>query len=947
MDPARHELIEIAAVIFDREREIDRFASLIRPRGRVSLDIALLTGIDPTALASAPSFGEVAPQIRRLVAGRSLVGQSIGFDLAMLRAAGLDLPNPVFDTYELATLLVPDLPAYNLATIARHFGVEERGEANRRLGDAAPVHRAEGDARITAAVFQALLARIDRFDVTTLDQLAHYARVGGLGSAALFAAAGRERVAGPLFQALGDGEDGPHGPHELTFLTTRDRLEPLRSTGSTRPISAKRLRQSLAADGPLARIVPGYEQRPQQEAMAVAVGRTLEEGGHLLVEAGTGTGKSLAYLLPAALHAIERGQPVVISTNTLALQDQLYRKDIPDLKLALGDDAGAAPFQAAILKGRANYLCLHRWFAWQRQPVLDPAEARLRAKIVAWLGTTETGDRAEMRLAPDEDALWRHVAEEEGSCVAARCVFQQRNQCFLFRARRRAEQAHLVIVNHALLLSDVMAGSRVLPEYDRLVIDEAHHLEDQATSQFGVVVDERVMVELFDSVARRDGPLASGTLATVVAFLERSATDGTTRRRAEAAAERSRAALSQADNARVGTTRLFASVTDFLAARGGAGGYDRSLRLTDAVRQDRAWSEIEIIWDDLDGELRRLDETVRWFLEAVESISVSDDEDDAVQRDELANQLGVALRAFAELVGQLRTIIPSPPRDQVSWIERSPSGDRPSFRAAPLHVGDVLRDQLFAPLQSVVLTSATITTDGTFEYVAERLGVDEPDELMVPSPFDYERSTLLFLTDDMPEPNAPNYQRRLQETLVRLCAATRGRALVLFTSHAALQATARAIKAPLEAEGIAVLAQRLDGSPRQLIERLRHTPNVVVLGTATFWEGVDIVGPALSLLVITKLPFSVPSDPIFAARGELFDNPFLEYAVPQAVLRFKQGFGRLIRSSGDRGVCAVLDHRVISKRYGASFVQSLPECSITVGSTFDLPQAASNWLDGS
>jgi DNA polymerase-3 subunit epsilon/ATP-dependent DNA helicase DinG len=947
MDPARHEIIEVAAVAFDRERVVDRLTTLVKPRGRVSLDIAVLTGIDPAALQAAPTFGEVAPRLRRFIAGRALVGQSIGFDLAMLHAAGLELPNPVYDTYELATLLVPDLPAYNLTTIAHHLGVAGS------ILDSPASHRAAQDAEVTAGVFQALLARIDQFDATTVEQLAAYARAGGLGSAELFATAARASFAGPLFERPTADADAAQGPHELTFLTSRDRPEPLRPTGSRHAVPPAQIRAAFAQDGPLARVVPGYERRPQQESMALAVSRTLDHDGHLLVEAGTGTGKSLAYLLPAALHALERGEPVVVSTNTLALQDQLYRKDIPDLKLALaGASAGAdgeTPFQAAILKGRTNYLCLRRWFAWQRQPVLDPAEARLRAKIVAWLGTTETGDRAELRLAPDEDALWRHVAEEEGACIASRCVFQQRNQCFLYRARRRAEQAHLVIVNHALLLSDVMAGSRVLPEYERLVIDEAHHLEDQATSQFGVVVDERAIGEILDGIARRDASIAGGSLATTTAFLNRSANDGAARRRAEAATERLRAALDQTDRVRAGTARLFQAINELLARGGGEGGFDRTLRLTDGVRHDRAWIEIEAIWEGVDHDLRRLDETLRWFLEAVEavpSVAGSDGDDGDLQRDELINEIGVSLRAVAELAVRLQTIVASPPRDQVSWIERSPAGDRPSLRAAPLHVGDVLRDQLFAPLRSVVLTSATITTDGTFDYIAERLGIEESDEVMVPSPFDYERSTLLCLANDMPEPNAPGYQRRLQETLVNLCAATRGRALVLFTSHAALQTTARAIKAPLEAQGIVVLAQRLDGSPRQLIERLRHTPNVVVLGTATFWEGVDIVGSALSLLVITKLPFSVPSDPVFAARSELFDQPFLDYAVPQAVLRFKQGFGRLIRSSRDRGVCAVLDHRVLSKRYGASFVQSLPECSINVGSTYDLPAAAADWLDG-
>jgi DNA polymerase-3 subunit epsilon/ATP-dependent DNA helicase DinG len=355
-----------------------------------------------------------------------------------------------------------------------------------------------------------------------------------------------------------------------------------------------------------------------------------------------------------------------------------------------------------------------------------------------------------------------------------------------------------------------------------------------------------------------------------------------------------------------------------------------------------------LLWEPLAGALRDLDDDIRWYLHLIESITPpSGDELAEVQHEDLVIELGLAIRAGAELAVLLQSAIATPSRDQIYWIERSQILNRPSLNSAPLHVGDMLGEELFGPLRSIVLTSATMTTDGTFDYIAERVGIEDPDELMVASPFDYQQSTLLYLADDIPEPSSSAYQQRLNETLYGLCTATRGRALVLFTSHAALQATARAIKKPLEDEGIVVLGQRIDGSPRQLIERLRTTPNIVVLGTATFWEGVDIVGPALSLLVITKLPFSVPADPVFAARSELFDNPFTQYAVPQAVLKFKQGFGRLIRSGRDRGVCAVLDRRVLSKRYGESFVQSLPDCTIRIGSMYDLPDEAANWLDES
>ena len=273
------------------------------------------------------------------------------------------------------------------------------------------------------------------------------------------------------------------------------------------------------------------------------------------------------------------------------------------------------------------------------------------------------------------------------------------------------------------------------------------------------------------------------------------------------------------------------------------------------------------------------------------------------------------------------------------------SDGRLSLNAAPLHVGSHLRAGLLERMRSVVLTSATLTTDAGFAYVKDRLSCEEADELALNSPFDYRRSALLYLCDDIPEPNQPGYQQMLERTIVELGTALEGRTLVLFTSHAAMRAVHRAIKQPMAARGVTVLAQRADGSPRQLIEQFKSSSRTMLLGTSTFWEGVDVVGPALSALVIAKLPFAVPSDPVVAARSELFDNPFMQYSVPQAVLKFKQGFGRLIRSSSDRGICVVLDRRTISKRYGSSFVQSLPTCTVRVDSAGRAAEAARAWLD--
>ena len=281
----------------------------------------------------------------------------------------------------------------------------------------------------------------------------------------------------------------------------------------------------------------------------------------------------------------------------------------------------------------------------------------------------------------------------------------------------------------------------------------------------------------------------------------------------------------------------------------------------------------------------------------------------------------------------------------IYWLSRRLSTDETSGHAAPLHVGEILNERLFNRCESVTLTSATLTTDGSFDYIRDRLSLEDADELSVRSPFDYSQTAMLGVTDDVPEPGQPGHQKKLQESIIEICSASGGRAMVLFTSHSALQSTYRAIKRTLESRNILVLGQRIDGSPRQLIDRLKSNPRTIILGTNSFWEGVDIVGDALSLLVITKLPFPVPSDPVFAARSEQFEEPFAQYAVPQAILRFKQGFGRLIRSSNDRGACVVLDRRIVSRRYGDAFMNSLPSFEVSVGSTDRIALTVSDFLN--
>ncbi|HEX5165254.1 MAG TPA: exonuclease domain-containing protein, partial [Thermomicrobiales bacterium] len=459
MDPTRDEVIEIGAVKFRGDKIIDRFEELVRPAGPISLGIQTLTGLTNDELRRAPLFAAVAPKLRDFVRQAPIVGQSVEMDLDMLQAAGLRFPNVRYDTFELATVLLPELPAYNLGTIASVLGVEVSSK-----------HRAVADAETTMAVFNQLVLRADQFDDATLERLIGVTRLSGSHLTRFFTSLLRERRSEPGLAGTSIGaklleqlSSAPELGSEAMFLMPRERPERLELTGSGDPVPPAALDAAMEADGAFSRTVPGFEQRPQQLQMMHRVAEALNEGGQLLVEAGTGTGKSLGYLLPAALHAVEQGDRVVVSTATIALQDQLLKKDVPALKAAAeqadpnGADAALVPLRdlkVAVLKGRANYLCLRRWFIAQREDATSPAQAQLYAKIIAWLQQTNTGDSAELHLSPDQRGYWGRLAEEEGSCIPGQCVFHRRNQCFLFRARQEAEAAHIVIVNHSLLISD-------------------------------------------------------------------------------------------------------------------------------------------------------------------------------------------------------------------------------------------------------------------------------------------------------------------------------------------------------------------------------------------------------------------------------------------------------------------------------------------------------------
>ncbi|HMQ31858.1 MAG TPA: helicase C-terminal domain-containing protein, partial [Chloroflexaceae bacterium] len=697
----------------------------------------------------------------------------------------------------------------------------------------------------------------------------------------------------------------------------------------------------FAPAGPLGRQFPGYEPRDPQVAMARAVADAFNTGDQVLIEAGTGTGKSLAYLTPAAMFAARRGERVVVSTNTINLQDQLYFKDIPALQEIMGGDAGepgspaSPPFTAALLKGRGNYLCLKRYHELRRSESLAPEEVRTLLKVQLWIPTTASGDKAELLLMDRENAAWSRLNVTPDTCTGPRCPHFR--ECFFFRARREAEAAHVLVVNHALLIADLASQSNVLPPYDHLVVDEAHNLEDVATDQLSFAVDQAALLKFLDDLFQSGGvQVVSGLLSELPAYLRESAADPAARERVEQAAEQIRPALARA---RTAVYDCFNRLTGFVVGAVSENQYDPRLRLTPKVRDLETWHEIQTVWSNLSDILQVIGEGLARIEAQLRELA-----GDAVPGyDELMLRVEYLARFAVEVRVNTGHIIFGD-EERIAWLTLDRQRDTLTLTAAPLSVAEILQAQLFAQKQTSVLASATLTVEGGFGFVKGRIGLPEAEELVLESPFDYEQQALVFIPNDIPEPNQKGYQHAVEQALVELCQATGGRTLALFTANSALRQTYAAIQEPLEEHEIAVLGQGIDGSRRTLLERFKEFPRTVLLGTSSFWEGVDVVGDALSVLVIAKLPFSVPTDPIYAARSELFADPFGEFSVPQSILRFKQGFGRLIRSREDRGIVVVLDRRLLTKRYGQQFLASLPNTRVRTGPLRQLPLLAARFL---
>ena len=874
LSPKADRIIEIGAVRYTADLErIGELELLVDPAIPIPLAVQRLVGITSEDVRGAPSPPEAVAQLADFCAGAELVTHGGAFDMHFVTALAPDAfrNRDVYDTLELARILLPSMETHALQHLSRRLGLPHTRP-----------HRALSDAEATGALFAVLLRRAQELPRSTLLEMRRVATPAG-------------SPLGPFFRAAAESADGRGGvgssaAASQAATSAEPRPAPQDAAGTARAVrSSGSLPLDAAAAAALGPGGPldtgdGYEYREAQVQMARAVAQTIERQRRLLVEAGTGVGKSLAYLVPLALWTARHQQRAVVATHTVNLQEQLADRDLPRLASIVDP-----PPATAILKGRSHYISLRRWMRFLAQPdgstAADLDAIRFKLKVLVWLTETESGDRAELHLTGDEEGLWRRIASDREDCLGAACSNWPSRRCYMVAARQRAADSDIVVTNHSLLLADSERQGQVIAPYSVLVVDEAHQLEAAATEQLGTTVRAFDVAMVLDRIPVR----ADTALAAALA------------------------------RCREASQRLFGDVKGFVTGQLGLDHASNTrLGLSETVRADHAFQTVA-----------RAARLAAGALAEAAALLEQADASESLQTELLSGEGSgddeAAMQAFAlrELRDSVERVALTPREGYVCWLELR--AEQAELHEAPVSVAEPLRRLVYDRCDSTVLTSATLTVAGSFDFMRARLGAgDAAEELALPSPFDYLANALCVLASGVPAYDDPEHDIVVAELVAQLALDQGGRTLVLFTSYGPLRRVHALIGERLERRGIALLGQGIDGTRRQILRSFLEDPRTVLLGTSSFWEGVDIPGERLRCVVIDKLPFPVPTDPLVRARSEGMRDPFAQYSLPVAVLRLRQGFGRLIRGQDDRGAVVLCDERLQTRDYADVFLRALP-----------------------
>lgn len=931
------EIIQAGLVVIEDNKIVRRYSSFVKPGVRIPDFITDLTGISDETVADAPPVEDVMTEMQLLLEDAVLVGHHISFDLAFLQRA-LDVSGympfagRVLDTLDFLRMLYPTLPSLQLSMVTQALQVTHERP-----------HQADSDAEATAELWLRILERFQELDLLTVQRIAHIFEVetSDFGWFLQYMREEKERnitVDPDLNRYFRQftlnvedwGEDRPDRTEaekaelELPFDEFYERL-------------LERMRERF----------PAFEKRDAQDRMIREVHSSLTDEKHLMIEAGTGTGKSLGYLVPSLFYGIKEEKKIIVSTHTIQLQEQLRQRDIPFLQ-----DLFPVPFQASVLKGRSHYLCLRKFEQKVNHHDFENGrEDRLTAaQMAVWLSRTQEGDDEELYFGGKGADFWETVASDADSCLNRNCPWFRK--CFYHRAKHQANQSDLVIVNHSLLFTDMKAENRLLPGYRHLVVDEAHHFEETASKHMGTELHYFSMVHTLTRLYKDN---KTGLLPLILLRVQQEG--------GETSAERAGNWIRTADDVshqlvdvKEQWDELAALLYDFAASGGPAEGGQSVVRIKpEGVPNgwDRLLGIEDNIYTALGDALRKLDKLSSDWKDVQDDLGIQS----------LVTDLNGAVKDLGRYRDDLHFILRMSKADYVYWVEASPQFKAKSVQltAVPIDVSGMLQQFFFSAKESIIMTSATLSVDKKFDYACEQLGLKADDAsgklrtVLLPSPFLYRDQALLAVPRDFPNIKGTNgelyFTEKLTQSLQEVALATKGRMLVLFTSYRMLKNVHQPLKERLASSGIHVLGQGIDTGNRSKLTRMfQDSKACVLLGTSSFWEGVDIPGDALSCLAIVRLPFQPPNHPLVEAKCEAVKNnghnPFIKYSVPQAVIRFKQGFGRLIRTATDKGIVIVYDTRVIDTSYGRHFLYSLPGPKIEHMTTSQLVLRISEWMGG-
>lgn len=910
-------IIQFAAVVVEDGEIVEQFSSLVNPGREIPLFIEELTGLTDDMVKEAPEFAEIAPKVLHMLDEAYFVAHNVLFDLSFLQEelieAGYEgFLGPVLDTVEMARVLFPTADSYKLNELAIREGLNHERP-----------HQADSDAYVTAELLIILINRLLNLPIITLKQLLKHS--GGLKS----------DVALLLDDILLEKE------HTIEELSNAYEIH--------RGIVLRRLKDIEDNEKKLAIPYPDdnqkkedlfreafqqFEVRQGQFQMMDTVYHSFSDNRHALIEAGTGVGKSIAYLLPSAIFASEREETIVISTYTTQLQEQLIKKDIPLLQKML-----PFPLKSVMLKGRNHYISLAK-FEQSLKEEEDNYDVNLtKMQILIWLMETDTGDRDELNLSSGGFLYWEKIKNDDIT------YFQHKswvNFDYYLRARKAAQTADLIITNHSFLLTDIVSDNSIIPRYSYCVLDEGHHFEKAAGKYFGCSLDYmnvRLLLGRFGAYEQKEYQYQFTRL-----IKEKSLEDET---------------LHSFEVNQLFTEASFEMDEFFrmvaLLATKKIKNTSTSGRLTYRLNDGSTSKE----WKAVQACGERFFFILKDLIQYIEtSIHLFNDKGILLNNEEklLLQDLTAYIKELENVRGNIKSIILNPSEETVSWIELDvrAAQNATTIYTQPVAIGEQLRNEFFKKKKSVVLTSATLSVKNSFDYMMRELGLDSANchVQQIESPFHYEEQVQLVIPVDLPEVNAVSvdeYVASITEHIISIAEATKGRMLILFTSYDMLRRTYNLMKESGLLEDYVLMGQGISGGSRtRLTRNFQRFEKAILLGTSSFWEGIDIPGEDLSCLIIVRLPFSPPNEPITEAKCNLIKknggNPFSEYSLPEAIIRFKQGFGRLIRSTNDRGFVVVFDKRLYSTSYGKAFLQSIPKVPVKkldINATIDLIY---NWM---